>query len=99
MLSISSIPDELLDLRFCSLATIRNKSKILLELLTQQRRSNLYSEIVFNESFGYEEWLDYVLKVPMYFVYREGEYIDVSGRSFLDFMDGKLEGFAKQCFG
>lgn len=53
-------------------------------------------EIVFNESFGYEEWLDYVLKVPMYFVYREGEYIDVSGRSFLDFMDGKLEGFEGQ---
>jgi len=53
-------------------------------------------EIVFTKHFGYEAWLDYVLKVPMYFVYREGKYIDVSGKSFLDFMDGKLEGFEGQ---
>ena len=53
-------------------------------------------EIVFTKHFGYEAWLDYVLKVPMYFVYRDGKYIDVSGKSFLDFMDGKLEGFEGQ---
>ena len=53
-------------------------------------------EIVFTKHFGYEAWLDYVLKVPMYFVYRKGKYIDVSGKSFLDFMDGKLEGFEGQ---
>ncbi len=28
--------------------------------------------------------------MPMYFVYREGEYIDVAGASFRDFMDGRL---------
>ncbi len=53
-------------------------------------------EIVFTKHFGYEAWLDYVLKVPMYFVYREGKYIDVSGKSFLDFMCGQLEGFEGQ---
>jgi len=31
-----------------------------------------------------------MLDVPMYFVYREGKYIDVAGRSFRDFLDGKL---------
>ena len=31
-----------------------------------------------------------MLDVPMYFVYREGKYIDVSGESFRDFMEGSL---------
>ena len=45
---------------------------------------------VFDEGFGFEAHADYVLDVPMYFVYRNGEYIDVSGESFHDFMAGKL---------
>ena len=45
---------------------------------------------VFEEGFGYERYLDYALDVPMYFVYREGRYIDVAGRSFRDFLDGRL---------
>jgi len=45
---------------------------------------------VFEDGFGYERYLDYALDVPMYFVYRGGEYIDVAGRSFRDFLDGKL---------
>ena len=45
---------------------------------------------VFEEGFGYERYLDYALDVPMYFVYREGEYIDVAGESFRAFLEGKL---------
>ena len=45
---------------------------------------------VFEDGFGYERYCDYALDVPMYFVYRNGEYIDVAGRSFRDFFDGKL---------
>jgi glutamate--cysteine ligase len=45
---------------------------------------------VFEEGFGYERYLDYALDVPMYFVYREGKYIDVAGESFRAFLDGKL---------
>jgi glutamate--cysteine ligase len=48
---------------------------------------------IFDDGFGFERWVDYVLDVPMYFVYRDGVYEDVSGRSFRDFMDGKLKGF------
>ena len=48
---------------------------------------------VFDDGFGFERWVDYVLDVPMYFVYRDSVYQDVSGRSFRDFMAGKLEGF------
>ena len=45
---------------------------------------------VFEDGFGYERYCDYALDVPMYFVYRDGNYIDVAGRSFRDFLDGKL---------
>ncbi len=51
---------------------------------------------VFDDDFGFERWVDYVLDVPMYFSYRDGDYLDVSGRSFRDFMSGKLEGFEGQ---
>ena len=45
---------------------------------------------VFEPGFGFERYVDYMLDVPMYFVYREGRYIDASGQSFKDFMAGKL---------
>ena len=45
---------------------------------------------VFEDGFGYERYLDYALDVPMYFVYRDGRYIDASGQSFRDFLDGRL---------
>ncbi|SEI56912.1 glutamate--cysteine ligase [Sphingobium sp. AP50] len=45
---------------------------------------------VFEDGFGYERYADYALDVPMYFVYRDGGYIDAAGLSFRDFLDGKL---------
>ena len=45
---------------------------------------------VFEEGFGYERYVDYMLDVPMYFVYRDGKYIDAAGLSFRDFLDGRL---------
>ena len=45
---------------------------------------------VFEDGFGYERYCDYALDVPMYFVFRDGKYIDVAGESFRDFLDGKL---------
>ena len=45
---------------------------------------------VFEDNFGFESYVEYMLDVPMYFVYRDGKYIDVSGESFRDFMEGKL---------
>lgn len=44
----------------------------------------------FEDGFGFERYVDYVLDVPMYFVYRDGKYIDVSGKSFRDFLDHKI---------
>jgi glutamate--cysteine ligase len=45
---------------------------------------------VFDEGFGYERYCDYALDVPMYFVFRDGKYIDCAGESFRAFLDGKL---------
>jgi glutamate--cysteine ligase len=45
---------------------------------------------VFEPGMGFERYAAYALDVPMYFVYRDGKYIDASGQSFRAFMDGKL---------
>ncbi len=45
---------------------------------------------VFEDGFGYERYVDYMLDVPMYFVVRDGRYIDAAGQSFRDFLKGKL---------
>ena len=45
---------------------------------------------VFEEGFGFEAWVDYALDVPMYFVFRDGEYVDALGMSFRDFLKGEL---------
>jgi glutamate--cysteine ligase len=47
-------------------------------------------DFVFEDGFGFEAYANYALDVPMYFVKRDGKYIDVAGRSFRDFMEGKL---------
>jgi len=48
---------------------------------------------VFEPGMSFERYVDYALDVPMYFVMREGKYIDVAGQSFRDFLAGKLPGY------
>ena len=45
---------------------------------------------VFEDGFGYDRYAEYMLDVPMYFVFRDGKYIDAAGHSFRDFLKGKL---------
>ncbi|WP_299043494.1 glutamate--cysteine ligase [uncultured Tateyamaria sp.] len=45
---------------------------------------------VFEDGFGFERWVQYALDVPMYFVYRDGKYVDALGQSFRDFLQGRL---------
>jgi glutamate--cysteine ligase len=45
---------------------------------------------VFEDGMGFERWADYALDVPMYFVYRDGAYVDALGQSFRDFLRGDL---------
>ncbi len=56
---------------------------------TDNQRSGMPA-LMFAEDFGFERYVEWVLNVPMYFVMRDGEMIDVAGASFRDFMAGKL---------
>ncbi|OYU18907.1 MAG: glutamate--cysteine ligase [Rhodobacteraceae bacterium PARR1] len=44
----------------------------------------------FEGGFGFQAYVDWVLDVPMYFVYRDGKYINALGQSFRDFLKGEL---------
>ncbi|XBQ15259.1 MAG: glutamate--cysteine ligase [Oceanicaulis sp.] len=44
----------------------------------------------FEEGYGYEQYVDWALDAPMYFVKRGGKFIDASGQSFRDFLNGRL---------
>jgi len=66
----------------------------------QSFRSHIWSDtdphrtgmlpFVFEDGFGYERYAEYMLDVPMYFVFRDGQYIDAAGLSFRDFLKGNL---------
>ncbi len=45
---------------------------------------------VFDAGMGFQRYVDWVLDVPMYFVYRDGRYINALGQSFRDFLKGEL---------
>lgn len=45
---------------------------------------------VFEDGMGFQRYVDWVLDVPMYFVYRDGKYINALGQSFRDFLKGEL---------
>ena len=48
-------------------------------------------DFVFEDGFGYERYVDYMLDVPMYFSYRDVVYVDASGKSFRKFLRGELD--------
>ena len=56
---------------------------------TDARRTGI-PPVVFEQGFGFERFCEWLLDVPMYFVMRDGKYIDAAGASFRDFMAGKL---------
>ncbi len=56
---------------------------------TDNARSGIPA-VVFDDGFGFEQYVDWALDVPMYFVEREGRLIDLAGRSFRDHLQGKI---------
>jgi len=57
---------------------------------TDNQRSGIPG-VVFEAGFGFERYVEWLVDtVPMYFAYRDGKYVDLSGRSFRAFMDGRL---------
>ena len=45
--------------------------------------------VPFEQGFGFERFADFVLDVPMYFIMREGRWIDAAGISFRAFLEGR----------
>jgi glutamate--cysteine ligase len=61
---------------------------------TDNQRAGI-PKVMLEDGFGFERhaaWL--IQEVPMYFVYRDGAYIDVAGQSFVDFMAGRVPALA-----
>jgi len=58
-------------------------------LNTDEARTGMLP-FAFNEGFGFEAYADYALDVPMYFVIRDRQYVNVAGESFRDFLEGRL---------
>ena len=56
---------------------------------TDNQRSGMLP-FAFEPGMGFERYVDYALDVPMYFVMRDGKYINCAGESFRAFLDGKL---------
>ena len=48
--------------------------------------------VVFEQGFGFERFADWLLDVPMYFIMRDGQFIDAAGASFRAFMKDGLQG-------
>jgi glutamate--cysteine ligase len=66
---------------------LSNRAKVWTD--TDNARSGVPA-VVFEDGFGFEAYVQWLLDVPMYFVYRDGAFHDVAGASFRDFMDGRL---------
>ncbi len=47
--------------------------------------------VVFDRGFGFQQFAEWLLDVPMYFVVRDGQWLDAAGASFRQFMDGRLD--------
>jgi glutamate--cysteine ligase len=61
---------------------------------TDNQRSGI-PQVMFEDGFGFERYAAWLIEqVPMYFVYRDGRYIDVAGQKFADFMAGRLPALA-----
>ena len=48
-------------------------------------------KFIFDDDLNFDSWIEYALDVPMYFVKRDGEYVNLSGASFRNFIKGQLE--------
>ncbi|MCQ9154843.1 glutamate--cysteine ligase [Acidomonas methanolica] len=68
---------------------LSNRARIWTD--TDNARSGM-PECVFEDGFGFARYVEWALDVPMYFVVRDGTLIDVAGRSFRAWLDGRETG-------
>lgn len=51
-----------------------------------------YQPFMLSPNFGFESYLDWVIDCPMYFIIRDGKYVDMTHITFRNFMAGKQKG-------
>lgn len=51
-----------------------------------------FPDFMYGDDWGYERYADYILDVPMFFIRRDNRAVDMSGRSFRDFMERGHDG-------
>ncbi|KAG2245144.1 hypothetical protein Bca4012_015027 [Brassica carinata] len=56
---------------------------------TDKKRTGMIP-FVFNDSFGFERYVEYALDVPMFFLHRNKSYLNCGGMTFRDFLSGKI---------
>ncbi|MDG5799209.1 glutamate--cysteine ligase [Marinilabiliaceae bacterium ANBcel2] len=49
-----------------------------------------FLSFIFDDDFGFEKWCDYLLDIPLYFVYRDNQFLPANNKSFRQFIDGEL---------
>lgn len=52
-----------------------------------------WPDFMYRDDWGFRDYLEYILDVPMFFIKREGKYIDKSGDSFRAFLAEGHDGF------
>ena len=62
---------------------------------TDKKRCGVIRE-VFSKQFTFEKYVSYLLKIPMYFVVKDGKYIEVGNQTFENFLNAKLKKFPGQ---
>lgn len=58
---------------------------------TDNQRAGLHP-FIFEKDFGFASYADWALDVPMYFILRDGQYVDMTHITFREFMAGGMEG-------
>ncbi len=53
-------------------------------------------KFIFDDELSFDSWIEYALDVPMYFIKRNRDYVNLSGESFRDFMKGELKSVPNQ---
>ena len=53
-------------------------------------------DFAFEKTMGFERYVDYLLDIPLYFIYRQGTYIPLIGETFRDFLEKGLSILPKE---
>ena len=62
-------------------------------LNTDERRCGYISSKIFEENFGFEDYVDVLLDLPMVFLKKDNKWVNMQGISFREYLDKGFEGY------